>query len=122
MKYLLTQLLLLFLSVILLYYLSTVSTFLPQLANNNIDWYNVGITLLLLFLLTESFVSLVIFLIQKFLAFGWREFPNYRFSFIWGSIVGVSLVVGILLNIFNLLLFPFGSILTFIVLLLINII
>ncbi len=122
MKYLLSQFFLLFLSVILLYYLSTLTSFLPLSENDSVNWYNVCITLLLLFLITQAFISLVIYLIQKFLAFGWREFPNYSFSLRWGLITGLALIIGILLNIFNLLLFPFGSILTFIVLLLINII
>ncbi len=89
MKYLLSQLFILFFSVIILYYFSTVPNFIPYKIDGNLDWVKIGIVIFLIFLIIESFISLLIFLIEKFLVYGRKEFPDKLISLKWG--IGISL-------------------------------
>jgi hypothetical protein len=121
MKYLITQLFILILSVGFLLYLLTLQYFHP-LTGININWYNTITVVPLLFLATQSFVSLGLFLIQKFLSYGWKEFPRPTFSLRWGIGVGVCLVVAIFLNIFNILPLVYGMPACTIILVILNLI
>ena len=121
MKYLITQLFILISSVGFLLYLLTLPYFHP-LTGVNINWYNAVTVISLLFLATQSFVSLALFLTQKFLSYGWKEFPRNTFSLRWGIGVGVCLVVAIFLNIFNILPLVYGMPACTIILVILNLI
>jgi hypothetical protein len=102
MKYLLVQLIILLLSVIILLYLSSLSYFLPYLGEN-INWYSVSIILVNIFFLTESFFSLLIFLIQKFLLYEKSEFPPFSVSLKWGIVISFCVIISLFLSIFNII-------------------
>ncbi len=95
MKYLFTQLFLLFISVIFLYYFSTVPNFVPFDIEGELDWPKIAFVMFNLFLVLESFISLVVYLVEKFIAYGKKEFPSSRLSLKWG--LGISLtLIGLL--------------------------
>ncbi|KKR06492.1 MAG: hypothetical protein UT34_C0001G0533 [candidate division WS6 bacterium GW2011_GWF2_39_15] len=122
MKFLLTQFFILFSSVTFLIYMLSLDYFVPYTSPQSINWYNTSLILFLLFATTQSFVSLIVFLFQKFLAYGWREFPDYKVSLRWGNILGISLVGGVFLNILGILVFPWGSLALLLVIILITVI
>ncbi len=110
MKYLLSQSILLVLCVILLYFFFTTPQFLPTNAYGELDWYKISAVLVVIFLLLQSFISLVIYLTQKFLAYGKNEFPDKNYSLFWGLGLSLSIVISILFHIFHLLNFSYSVI------------
>ncbi|MBI2356772.1 hypothetical protein HYV12_01850 [Candidatus Dojkabacteria bacterium] len=122
MKFLLVQLITLITSVIFLIYLLTLEHFVPYISGSTLNGYNVSTVLLLTFALVQSIVSLVIFLSQKFIAFSWKEFPTHTIALKWGLIIAVSVVGGFLLNIFDILIFPWGGIALLLVIILLTVI
>ena len=95
MKYLLAQILVLLLALILLYYFSTLPDFLPFQESGEPDWSRIGIVMVTIFFAIESFVALTLYLFQKFIAYGWKEYPPKGVSLRWGigSALGLSLVM-----------------------------
>ncbi len=122
MKFLFTQLVLLITSVIFLIYLFSLDYFLPYNFGNEVNWYNLSTVLILLFIFIQSFISLTIFLTQKFLAYSWSEFPNFKVAMKWGIIIATSFIGGFLLNVFSVLVFPWGSIALLLVIILLTVI
>jgi len=110
MKYFLSQIIIFILSVIFLLYLFSLDYFLPFDAGENLNWYNISIVLFLLFLSLQSVISLGVYFLQKFLAYGWKEFPDFRNSFKWGIGLGISIVVLILFNALDLLIIQWALI------------
>lgn len=108
MKYLLTQITILIASVMFLYYLSTLPYFLPTNPDSTINWYNVLVVLSGLFFLFESLIALVVYLAQKFIAFGWREFPSKKLSLNIGIIFSLIIVVLLVLNVVGLISLSWG--------------
>lgn len=102
MKFLITQILLFILSVGMLLYLMLQSFFVPQI-DSVIDWYNVASTLALIFLLIQSFISLSVFIAQKLIAYGRREFPNHLPALRWGLGVALVAVISLLLGIYSII-------------------
>lgn len=121
MKFLFIQGVLFLFSVTLLIYLLSLDYFLP-LTNGSINLYNVSTVLILLFILVQSLISLVIFLLQKFLAFGWSDFPHHGIALKWGIIVSSSLVVGLVLHILGILIFPWSFLALLLVIILLTVI
>ncbi len=121
MKFLISQLTILILSVIFLYYLTSLSYFLPYDVDGSINWYSVSTVLFLIFLISQSLISLIIFIFQKYLAYGKKEFPDFRSSLKWGIGLSLSLVVAILLNIFHILTIQIGIIVIILVIIAISI-
>ncbi len=115
MRYLITQLLILIWSVIFLYYLSGLSRFIPLTADDLPNWYNVFIVFFLLFMAVESFMSVLIFLFQKFIICNWKEFPPIYSSLKWGIGLGLLIVVLLILNIFHLLNLWWGLAIAFVI-------
>lgn len=99
MKYLIYQILILVASVAMMLYFINLDYFLPTDISGNTNTYNVFAMLLLIFMLIESFISTVVFLVQKFLAFGWREFPPIWSSLKIGVVVAITVVSIAILNI-----------------------
>lgn len=122
MKFLFVQVISLIISVTFLLYLTSLEYFLPYTSQGLVDYYNLTTVLILLFLAVQSFVSLIIFLFQKFLAFELSEFPNHSHALKWGLIIAVSLVAGILLNLFDILVFPWGFVALLLVIILLTVI
>lgn len=122
MKFLFTQTVLLITSVTLLLYLINLDYFLPYDSDINRNWYNISAILIFLFVSIQSLVSLTIFLGQKFLAFSWSEFPHHRVAFKWGIVFAVSLIGGIFLNIFDILIFPWGALAILLVIIILTVI
>ena len=102
MKYLLAQLILLVLSVIILLYLGSLSYFLPYLGGN-INWYSVTIVMICIFVLTEAFFSLLIFLFEKYLLYEKNEFPPFANSLKWGIVISLCVIISLFLSIFNII-------------------
>lgn len=115
MKYLLIQLITLIVTVILLYYISTLPYFYPETIDGEPNWYNIFYGLLLLFLVLESFISIAIYLVQKFTIYGRKEFPDKNFSIKWGLIISSLIIVLLLLNIFHILNITFGILIVVVV-------
>lgn len=110
MKYLLSQSILLILSVILLYFFFTTPQFLPTNTYGELDWYKISAVLVVIFLLLQSFISLVIYLTQKFLAYGKNEFPDKNYSLLWGLGLSFCIIISMLFHIFHLLNFSYSII------------
>jgi hypothetical protein len=108
MKYLLTQIIVLILGVTLLYYFMSLDYFLPIGPDGSSNWYNIFYTLTLLFIILEGFLSITIYLTQKFTAYGRKEFPDKGFSLKWGIGLSLGFILLLLLNIFHLLSLPWG--------------
>lgn len=108
MKYLLTQSVIFLSTVGALLYFFSLDYFVPIDSQGNPNWYTVLIVLFLLFLFAQSLISLTVFIIQKLVAFGPKEFPNYRVSLRWGLGIGVGIVTVLLLNTLNLVAIEWG--------------
>ncbi|MCA9375003.1 hypothetical protein KC622_01590 [Candidatus Dojkabacteria bacterium] len=115
MKYLLTQVVAIIVSVTLLYYFSTLNQFLPLTPEKEINWYNLFSVLTLVFVLLEGVISFSLYLLQKFLTCGWREFPDKSFSLKWGLGLSIGIIFIIVLNIFHLFSLPWGVVILVII-------
>jgi hypothetical protein len=122
MKFLFVQIISLIVSVTFLLYLLSLEYFLPYGADGVLNYYNLVTVLILLFVLVESLISLLVFLVQKFVAFSWGEFPSHKLAVKWGLIFAVAIVGGILLNIFDILVFPWGPLALLLVIILLTVI
>ncbi len=111
MKYLLVQIFIAVFSVIFLLFLLGLEGFLPLKEDKSLDWYNITSVLFFLFIFIQSLISVLIFLIQKFLVCGFKEFPSIGFSFKWGVTSSVLAVFIILFNIFHIVNFGWGILL-----------
>lgn len=111
MKFLSVQLILLLLSVIFLYYFSTLPYFTPYTKTGDIEWYNVFLVLGISGVVIQSIISIIIFMYQKLRAFGKKEFPPYEDALMWGITVTILIITLALLNIFHLLELQWGLIL-----------
>ncbi len=111
MKYFIIQIIIFIITVILLQYLMSLSHFSPYMLDGNFNGYNIGITLLLIFFLIQSILSTIIFLAQKFTAYGLKEFPNPRLSITWSSISSIIVIVSIVFNIYGVLDFIYSFLL-----------
>jgi hypothetical protein len=100
MKYLISQLILSVVSVTILYYLFGLDYFRPYERSGELNWYNISIFLGILAILLQAVISTIVYLIQKFLAFGLKEFPDKGFSLKIGLLL-TFVIIGIM--IFNVL-------------------
>lgn len=121
MKYLFLQLATLFLSVILLLYFFSLDYFIP-IRNGAYDWYNIIMVIFLLFLLVESSISTVMYVLEKFLTCGIKEFPDHYRSLKWGVGIAVCLIFSIILSIFNVFPLFYAFFVSVIILIILNII
>lgn len=119
MKYALTQFCILILSVIILIYFFSLEYFVP-LSSGNINWYNLGAVLFCIFFFFESFVSLVFFLVEKFLTCGIKEFPDHFRSLKWGISIAFCIIISILLSIFNIIPLFYAFLISVIILIIFN--
>jgi hypothetical protein len=85
-----------------------VEYFTPVNIQGDLNWYGILTVLFLLFTLSQSVISLVIFLTQKFLAYGWKEFPDPWSSLKWGIGLSFAFVAALLLNSFHILTLQWG--------------
>lgn len=81
------------------------------------NWYNITYVMFLLFLIIESFSSILIYLSQKFIIYGRKEFPEKGFSIKWGLIIATVIISILLLNVFHILSLVWGLILLMVVVL-----
>lgn len=121
MKYLLSQLLILILSVIILLYFFSLEYFLP-IKDGIFDWYNIFLVIFFIFLSVQSIVSIVFFLSEKFLTCGIKEFPRINRSLKWGIAIGLCSTLSILFSIFNILPLFYAFSILVIILIILNII
>lgn len=108
MKFLIAQGLVALLSAVFMYYFTSLDYFLPLGEDGSVNWYTISAMLTVIFLFTQSIVSLALFMVQKFMAFGWKEFPHPRSALQWGSGVGIGIVVMLMLNSFHILSLQWG--------------
>lgn len=120
MKYLLIQLIIGISSVILLLYFFSLSYFLPS-EGEILNWYNISTVLFLSFLLSESIISLIFFLTEKFLTCGLREFPHIHRSLKWGVGLAFAIVISMILSLLNIIPLFYAFALSAIILIILNI-
>ncbi|WKZ31548.1 MAG: hypothetical protein QY318_02185 [Candidatus Dojkabacteria bacterium] len=118
MKYLLVQILIAIVSVTFLYYLSTLDYFLPTNPDGTVNWYNVTVVLFGIFMFFEGLIATIVYLLQKFMAFGWKEFPGRKLSLNSGIIFSLIIVALILLNVIGLVTLSWGVVIFGVILLL----
>ncbi len=115
MKYAVIQGIIMTWSVIFLYYLSRSSFFLPLDPHGKVNWYNVSILFILLFLFLQGLVSMIIYLVRK--ALKKPEQGSRLFSMKWGLGVGTIFIMLVALNITHLLSWQWGIIISAVVIL-----
>ncbi len=120
MKYLFLQTFVGFLGAMFLLFLFQTEEFLPFDEEGNVNWYNVFSVLFFLFIFTQAVVSIILFLFQKFLTCGLKEFPSFKNSLKWGIVISFLFVFILFLNVYNFISFMWGLVvMVFILLLLI---
>jgi hypothetical protein len=108
MKYFISQLVLLIMSVIILYYLGTLTYFKPQNSDSSLNWYNLITVLTLLALAAESVVSIATHILLKVFIYGRKEHPPVFRSLKWGICAALLVPILFLLNIFHILSLEWG--------------
>ncbi len=103
MKYIFLQTFVTFLGAMFLLFLFQQEHFLPFDESQEFDWYNIFTVLFFLFLIIQGVISLILYLFQKFLTCGIKEFPSYNYSLKWGILVSILFILVILLNIYNIM-------------------
>lgn len=111
MKYFIIQFIVFIITVILLKYLVSLEYFSPYLLDGNLNSYNIGIMIVLIFFLSQSLSSIIIFLSQKFIAYGLKEFPNPRFSLIGSITFSSIIIISVIFNIYGVLDFIYSFLL-----------
>jgi hypothetical protein len=119
MKYLSIQTILLLLSVLFLYYLLNQNYFLPQDNVGNLNLIYFALFLVISTILIESFVSLLIYLVERIFIYKKTEttigfMPPIKNSLTWGLIISFSFTVALLLNIFHIISLPWGIAIAFV--------
>jgi hypothetical protein len=118
MKYLFSQILVVFLSAIFLLFLFGQETFLPFDSERNIDWYNVSSFLIFFFFLMQGVFSILLFLFQKFFTCGIKEFPCFKSSLKWGFLISLLIIFILFLNIFHFVSLVWGLVIVFVIIVL----
>ncbi len=108
MKYIFLQTFVSFLGAMFLLFLFQQEHFLPFDESKKIEVYNIFAVLFFLFLISQGLVSIFLYLFQKFLTCGIKEFPSYNYSLKWGIIISILLIFVILLNIYNIMTITWG--------------
>ncbi len=103
MKYIFLQTFVTFLGAMFLLFLFQQEHFLPFDESQEFDWYNIFTVLFFLFLIIQGVIFLILYLFQKFLTCGIKEFPSYNYSLKWGILVSILFILVILLNIYNIM-------------------
>ncbi len=103
MKYFLFQLLILFSSAMFVLFLFQQESFQPFDLEGNVDWYNVSTLLFFVFLFLQGLLSTLLYLFQKFLTCGLKEFPSFGASLKWGLLLSFIFILLLLLNIFHII-------------------
>lgn len=111
MKYIFVQLFILIITVILLKYLLGLEYFVPINGDDQLKIYNVTVVLVILFFLAQSILGLIVYLAQKFIAYGLREFPNIRIAVMFSFTFSLVFILSILSNILGILDFGYSFIL-----------
>ncbi len=118
MRYIFFQIFIVFLSAMFLLFLFDQESFLPFDLDRNIDWYNVSSVLFFLFLSLQGIFSIILFLIQKFLTCGLKEFPPLNMSLKWGIIISILIVFLLILNVFHIVNLAWGLVILLLLLVL----
>jgi hypothetical protein len=108
MRYILFQILVVFFSAMFLLFLFQQESFSPKDLEGNVDWYSVSTVLFFVFLSLQSIFSIVLFIFQKFLTCGIKEFPSFNQSLKWGVIVSFLFILILILNLFNVINLTWG--------------
>jgi len=122
MKYLFLQTFVSFLGAMFLLFLFMQKDFLPFDNQGLVSWYNVSAVLFFLFLFTQGLLSIVIFLFQKFLTCGIKEFPPFGKSLKWGLLISILLVFILILNLYNIINILWGAVILVLIILLLTLI
>ena len=108
MKILLGQNILILISVIILYYLLNIQTFLPYTSNGLINWQNVTVLIFFSSVILINLVSTIFVLISRiFLKRGFDKKLFYR-SFKFGVIFTVGILAVFMLNFLHILNIYYG--------------
>ncbi len=110
MKFLILQTFVSLLSVIFLLFLFEQEGFLPVKEDKSLDWYNIASVLFFCFLLLQSVLSILLFLIQKFITCSFKKFPSFHFSLKWGITIAFLVIFVILFNVFHIMDLLWGGI------------
>ena len=115
MKFLSLQVFIIFTSAIFLLFLFGQEHFLPFDDVEKIDWYNVSSVLIFAFFLMQGFFSISLFLFQKFLTCGLKEFPAFNTSLKWGILISLLIILIVILNIFHIVTLVWGLVIIIII-------
>ncbi len=111
MAFLFTSIILLVCDGLLIFYLANSKFFTPMKFTGEVDVINIFLFIVLVSSFLGIFISLVIFLAEKFLYCGKKEFPRSTRAIKYGFLTGFVLAILILLHIFHFLNFFVGLVL-----------
>lgn len=103
MKYLLFIALLLVTNIVTLIYLAGAPYFAPYNFRGEIEYGNIFIFLFLVSSFLGLVIALIVYLGEKFILHGWREFPAPRRSIKTGLMVFLMLIISLTLHVFGFL-------------------
>ena len=103
MQFLLSVIVFLATDILLIWYLVNSEYFSPKTISGDLDVWNVALFVGLVSLAVGLTVSLIVFLVEKLLYCGWREFPPVRRAVKAGILVAIALAVVLAMHIFHVL-------------------
>ncbi|GEM_PF-3417501 len=109
MKYLIIQIIIFFFCSIFLLFLFQQEDFVPVQEDGVLNWYNVFSVLFFLFLLLQSTLGIVLFVVQKFVTCKLKEFPKPHFALKWSFVISLLLLLITLFNMFHIIDFFWGG-------------
>lgn len=115
MKFIVIQTIILFFVVTIMLYLLNVTNFIPITDEGSINVLTVFVFFTALILVIQSLVSIIIYLFQKFMLYGKKEFPPSSIALKWGIGVAIVMTTIIVFNIYHLINLQFGLIIAFVI-------
>jgi len=96
-------------------YLLNVTNFIPITDEGSINVLTVFVFFTALILVIQSLVSIIIYLFQKFMLYGKKEFPPSSIALKWGIGVAIVMTTIIVFNIYHLINLQVGLIIAFVI-------
>jgi len=115
MKFIVIQTIILFFVVTIMLYLLNVTNFIPITDEGSINVLTVFVFFTALILVIQSLVSIIIYLFQKFMLYGKKEFPPSSIALKWGIGVAIVMTTIIVFNIYHLINLQVGLIIAFVI-------
>lgn len=103
MQFLVATILFLVIDVFMIWYLSGSQYFSPLTISGEVDIWNVGLFVFLISVGAGLLVSVLVYLGEKFIVFGRKEFPPAKRAIRVGFVIAVVLAILLVLHIFHFL-------------------